>query len=418
MTTWQSRCSFTRRVSTSSNGSAGSGSNACRSAAWNSASGGRWVVPWSRVPARSVIHSSRRRFALADVGERLAGQEAAFDEVHARLDLPLVLRRPRAGRAHQETVVLGHPPVGLAEHRVVQRRLQHGRLEIVRHDAPWDAAEPLEGVAVAGRARSGSSGRRPAPRTGGGCRRGSSRRRRRCAAGRCPGRGTSRPSRSPPAPPRQAPCAPAPRPGLRADAADGRSGGQTCSCRGSRVPSSRSKMVIISTPCASSSSTICWYGSTVEGVRGRRRRWTENRGKRRDVRKLGCYRRGNRQHAPARGTCSPSGVRGAGLWRSIAQPGRAASDGRGPVGSCIDSRSNEPPPSRLTRRDSRPRRLVISAEVALSRRRSVAHIGRLWVAQSGRRSMAQTRRLCPAQTGRLSVVNIRAISDTPESVPC
>jgi hypothetical protein len=84
------------------------------------------------------------------IGELLAGQKAAFGEVHAIFHFALVLGRAWAVGADQETVVLGLPPIRLAENRVVQVRLEDGRLQVVQDDALRDAAEPLEGVAVAG----------------------------------------------------------------------------------------------------------------------------------------------------------------------------------------------------------------------------------------------------------------------------
>jgi hypothetical protein len=82
------------------------------------------------------------------IGKLLAGQKAAFGEVHAMFHFALVLGRARPVWADQEAIVLGLPPIRLAEHRVVQVRLEDGGFQVVQDDPPRDAAEPLKGVSV------------------------------------------------------------------------------------------------------------------------------------------------------------------------------------------------------------------------------------------------------------------------------
>jgi hypothetical protein len=83
-----------------------------------------------------------------DVEELAPGHKVALHIAHAILDLAFVPWGAWPGRADQEAIVLGHTPVGLSKHRIVHQRLHHRGLEIVRHDAPGNAAKALEGAAM------------------------------------------------------------------------------------------------------------------------------------------------------------------------------------------------------------------------------------------------------------------------------
>ena len=70
--------------------------------------------------------------------------ERVADIGHRAFHPQFVLRFPRAGGVDQGAVVLGQLGIGAIDLRVVQIRLVHPGLEVVRHQPGRDPAEELE----------------------------------------------------------------------------------------------------------------------------------------------------------------------------------------------------------------------------------------------------------------------------------
>lgn len=68
--------------------------------------------------------------------------------MHSIFDLAFVPGGLGHGRADQKAIVQGQPPVGFAQHRVVDQGLQHRRFKIVRHHPFGHSAKALEGSPV------------------------------------------------------------------------------------------------------------------------------------------------------------------------------------------------------------------------------------------------------------------------------
>ena len=66
--------------------------------------------------------------------------------MHAVFDFAFVLRSPGFSGADQKVVMQTHPAIGFSQHRIMDERLQHGRFEIVGHDALGHAAEAFKGA--------------------------------------------------------------------------------------------------------------------------------------------------------------------------------------------------------------------------------------------------------------------------------
>ena len=81
-------------------------------------------------------------------GECPPTPERVTDIGHGPLDPGLVLRLRSAGRVHQRAVVTGEFGIGLVDLRVIEVRLVHPGLEVVRHKPARDAAEEAEGFRV------------------------------------------------------------------------------------------------------------------------------------------------------------------------------------------------------------------------------------------------------------------------------
>ena len=104
-------------------------------------------MPCSR--ARSFLHPGPQVLVgHVDVEKLVPGHKVALHIVHATLDLAFVPRCVWPGGADQKAIVLGHAPVGFAQHRIVDQGLDHRSFEVVRHDPLGHAAPALEGAPV------------------------------------------------------------------------------------------------------------------------------------------------------------------------------------------------------------------------------------------------------------------------------
>ena len=128
-----------------SNGCSGSGSSAGASAAVNTSAtvrpssgrGRRCPATWTHQASASAVIAARRRPAAP-------GEEAGADIPLVRLDDSLVPGMIGPGRVDQAPVVGGQLGIAAVDLRVIQVRLAHPGLEVVRHQPPRRPAEELE----------------------------------------------------------------------------------------------------------------------------------------------------------------------------------------------------------------------------------------------------------------------------------
>jgi hypothetical protein len=95
--------------------------------------------------ARDLAHPNLQALiADENVHKLLPGHKVALHIVDAIFDFAFVTRGGGQRRADETAIVQGQPPVGLAQHRVLQQEFAHRGLEVIGHYPRGHTPEALK----------------------------------------------------------------------------------------------------------------------------------------------------------------------------------------------------------------------------------------------------------------------------------